>query len=166
VAAFGQQVDSDKYHGGAQPPVVLGGRNARFRIVHPAHDERRRHVHTQSHGVLKRHWVALKNCSAVTMWRKISRQAAGFILADIGREEMLTVQVGVFHDIMVEDAKAADSFAAQTFTDLTADPAGTDRDAVRHREACLIKSGDQFLAMSNRKTPVGRHHLFSGNFNV
>jgi hypothetical protein len=100
------------------------------------------------------------------MGRKVANQTARLVAADVRREEMLAVQVGVFHNIMIEDANAAYTFAAQAFADLTAKAAAADQIAIGIREARLIKSGDQFLAMSHRKPLVSRRHQFGLDFNV
>jgi hypothetical protein len=78
---------------------------------------------------------------------------------------MLPVEVRVLHDIVIKDAQVTNTLAAQTFTDLAANSAGTDQDANGAGEAGLIKSGDQFLAVSNRKTRIGRAVPFRDNFN-
>jgi hypothetical protein len=90
------------------------------------------------------------------MWCKIAHETAGLVFSDVRREEMLPVQVGVFYHIMIEYPQTADGFAAQALADLAADAAGSDHDTARIREARLIKASDQFLAMGNRKSRIGR----------
>jgi len=71
---------------------------------------------------------------------------------------VLAVEVGVFHTSWSKIRKMADTLAAQPFTNLAADAAGTDQDARRLREARLAKSGDQFLPVRDREARIGRRH--------
>lgn len=95
---------------------------------------------------------------------EVANQTGGLVPANVRREEMLSVQVRVLHDIVVEDAKATNAFTAKSIRNAAANTTGTNEDAISFGEFRLTEADDLFLAMSDGKTRVGGRHFFRLNY--